>query len=65
MSRLVKLILVDLIMFVTFIVTAILADTFFRTILGMMLVWISFCGMLGFILLTGYIVIEELIKKAG
>lgn len=65
MSRLVKLILVDLIMFVTFIVTAILADTLFRTILGMMLFLISFFGMIAFVLLTVYIVIEELIKKEG
>lgn len=65
MSRLVKFILVDLSILVTIIVAAIFADIFFRTILGMMFFLISVFGMLGFVLLTAYIVIEELIAKEG
>ncbi len=65
MSHLAKLIFIDLGILVTLIVTAILADTFFRTILGMMFFLISFFGMIAFVLLTAYIVIEELIVKEG
>ena len=65
MSHLAKLIFIDLGILVTLIVTAILADTFVKTILGLVMGMLSLYGLIAFLLLTAYIIIVEIIKKAG